>query len=208
MALPPVQKLALLSDPVKRAHLESLAAVTTQMKSLAAWNEKVIVETFTPETEPYRGRLVADIAAEKGQSPFDALIDIVVADGLRTSIGGTDRETTDTAEDWAWRRELWLDPRTVVGGSDAGAHLDGLATFSFATELLAEGVRRQQLISTEEAVHLLTRSRRPSMGCLTGAASGGGRSRPRRLRRICSRSGGGHDKVRPAGRRRSPVRRG
>jgi N-acyl-D-aspartate/D-glutamate deacylase len=156
MALPPAQKLALLSDPVERAHLESLAAVTTQMKGLAAWNEKVIVETFTPETEAYRGRPVADIAAEKGQSPFDALIDIVVADGLRTSIGGTDRETTDTAEDWAWRRELWLDPRTVVGGSDAGAHLDGLATFSFATELLAEGVRRQQLISTEEAVHLLT----------------------------------------------------
>jgi N-acyl-D-aspartate/D-glutamate deacylase len=156
MALPPAEKLALLSDPAERARLESRAATTTQMKSLAAWNEKVILETFAPETEPYRRRRVADIADEEGKSPFDALIDIVVADGLRTSIGGSDREATDTAEDWAWRRELWLDPRTVVGGSDAGAHLDGLATFSFATELLAEGVRRHQLITTEEAVHLLT----------------------------------------------------
>jgi N-acyl-D-aspartate/D-glutamate deacylase len=156
MALRPAEKLALLADPVERARLEASAATTTQMKQLALWHEKVILETFTPETRCYEGRRVADIAAEEGKSPFNALVDVVVADGLRTSIGNTDRQVTDTAEDWEIRRRLWLDPRTVVGGSDAGAHLDGLATFSFATELLAEGVRRRRLVTTEEAVRLLT----------------------------------------------------
>ena len=44
----------------------------------------------------------------------------------------------------------------MVGASDAGAHLDMLDTFNYATVLLEEGMRNQQLLSLEEAVHLLT----------------------------------------------------
>jgi N-acyl-D-aspartate/D-glutamate deacylase len=156
MGLPAAEKLSLLSSTTGRRTLEDLAAASTHMQNHAKWDEKVIVETFTPETKKYQGRRLADIAAEEAKSPFDALLDIVVADGLRTSFASTEREASDTPEDWGLRRELWLDPRTIVGGSDAGAHLDGLATFSFATELLAEGVRRHELITTEQAVRMLT----------------------------------------------------
>jgi len=44
----------------------------------------------------------------------------------------------------------------LLGASDAGAHMDMLATYSFATMLLAEGVRDRQLLSLEEAVRLIT----------------------------------------------------
>jgi N-acyl-D-aspartate/D-glutamate deacylase len=97
---------------------------------------------------------VGDIAAEEGKSPFDALVDIVVADGLRTSFtyGGS----AENPDDWEVRRDCWLDSRTVIGGSDAGAHLDMLSTFSFTTDLLSVGVRERGLVTTEEAVRLLT----------------------------------------------------
>lgn len=154
MALPPAEKLALLSDPAGRARLADLAAATTGMGLLTDWGAKIIVETFTDETKRYEGRTVGDIAAEEGKAPFDALLDIVVADDLRTSFRNTSDDDTD--EDWAARAELWRDPRAVVGASDAGAHLDMLATFSFSTDLLGFGVRERGLLTTEEAVRLLT----------------------------------------------------
>jgi N-acyl-D-aspartate/D-glutamate deacylase len=154
MALPPAEKLALLSDPAGRAHLAELAEATTGMGTLTDWGAKVIVETFTDETKRYEGRTVADIAADEGKAPFDALLDVVVADDLRTSFRNASDD--DTEEDWVARADLWRDPRAVVGASDAGAHLDMLATFSFSTDLLAFGVREHGLLSTEEAVRLLT----------------------------------------------------
>ncbi|MFI5046734.1 MAG: amidohydrolase family protein [Acidimicrobiia bacterium] len=154
MTLPPAEKLALLSDPEARARLGDLAASDDRRGALADWGSKLVLETFTPDTKQYEGRRVADIAAEVGTTPFDALVDIVVADGLRTSF--TYGASSDDPADWEVRRDLWLDPRTVVGGSDAGAHLDSLSTFSFATDLLSVGVRERGLISTEEAVRLLT----------------------------------------------------
>lgn len=51
---------------------------------------------------------------------------------------------------------VWRDGRAVIGGSDAGAHLDLLATFNYATVLLEHAVRRHRVLSLEEAVHLMT----------------------------------------------------
>jgi N-acyl-D-aspartate/D-glutamate deacylase len=53
------------------------------------------------------------------------------------------------------RAAVWRDPRAVVGASDAGAHLDMLSTFTYATSMLS-GVREHDLMPLEEAVHLLT----------------------------------------------------
>jgi N-acyl-D-aspartate/D-glutamate deacylase len=51
---------------------------------------------------------------------------------------------------------VWLDPRTVVGGSDAGAHLDVMCGAIYSTSLLGDGVRCRGLLSWEEAIHQLT----------------------------------------------------
>jgi N-acyl-D-aspartate/D-glutamate deacylase len=50
---------------------------------------------------------------------------------------------------------VWRDRRAVVGGSDAGAHLDMMSSAGYTTRLLG-GVREHQLMGVEEAVHLLT----------------------------------------------------
>ena len=64
----------------------------------------MIVETFSPETKQYEGRVVSDIAAEEAKRPFDALVDIVVADELRTVFSPIAAE--DTRADWDARAAL------------------------------------------------------------------------------------------------------
>jgi N-acyl-D-aspartate/D-glutamate deacylase len=156
MALPPSERLAILRDPAGRRELEELA-VEPGPKTLVTrsnWDERVIVETFSPATKRYEGRLVADIAAEEGKRPFDALIDIVCADELRTVFSPP--APVDTDADWQARLLVWRDGRALVGGSDAGAHLDFLSTFNVHTWFLEHAVRRHELLPIEEAVWHLT----------------------------------------------------
>jgi N-acyl-D-aspartate/D-glutamate deacylase len=94
------------------------------------------------------------MAAETGESPFDTLLDIVIADGLRT--GFSPRFPPEPDDVWAMRAAVWRDPRTVIGGSDAGAHLDMMCGAVYSTYLLATGVRERGLLSIEEAVHQLS----------------------------------------------------
>jgi|BarGraNGADG00212_1021973.scaffolds.fasta_scaffold03062_2 N-acyl-D-aspartate/D-glutamate deacylase len=54
------------------------------------------------------------------------------------------------------RVSVWRDPRTLVGASDAGAHLDMMDSFSYATTMLARAVRERELLPLEEAISLLT----------------------------------------------------
>ena len=153
MMLPPDRKLQLLSDPVERRRLAELAAGPEVPTQLNNWAERRIVETSTEATERYRGRLVADIATEEGKEPFDALLDVVCADSLKTTF---DTPMSATRADWEARLSVLEDPRALIGGSDAGAHLDMIGTFNYPTYLLAHAVREHELMTTERAVHLLT----------------------------------------------------
>jgi N-acyl-D-aspartate/D-glutamate deacylase len=154
MPLPPQEKLRILRDPAERRRLNELAQQPNPSRETANWGQRIISQTFTPQTKRYQGRVVADIAAEEGKEPFDALLDIVCADELRTTF--TKLVVADSDEDWAARLRVWRDPRAVVGASDAGAHLDFLGTFNYTTVLLQKAVRERQLLPIEEAVHLLT----------------------------------------------------
>jgi N-acyl-D-aspartate/D-glutamate deacylase len=155
MLLPPDEKLAIFRDPAGRARLNELAqSPNNPLRMLANWGNKVIFDVVAPENEQYRGRLVADIATEQGRDPWDVLCDIAVADELHTSFGSIPMPETD--EDWKARLEVWRDRRAVIGASDAGAHLDLLASFNYSTELLGKAVRQRKLLSLEEAIHLIT----------------------------------------------------
>jgi N-acyl-D-aspartate/D-glutamate deacylase len=120
---------------------------------LVAWSRLTLDETFAPENAPYEGRTVGDVAAERNQQPFDALLDIVVADELRT---GLRPPMAESDADWEARATVWRDRRTVIGGSDAGAHLDMMCGAIYSTALLGNGVRQRELLSWQEAIHLLT----------------------------------------------------
>ena len=125
------------------------------MRAMAIWENATITETFLPENARFEGRRVGEIAEELGKSPFDALVELALSEDLQTTfspfIPGDDEAS------WKMRAEAWLDDRTIVGASDAGAHLDMINTFMCTTALLAEGVRERGLVTLEQAVEQLTR---------------------------------------------------
>ena len=155
MALPHEEKLRQLADPARRAEWDELAQQTPgPMRSLANWADYGLQETFTERYKSFEGRALGEIAAELGVSPWEALCQIALADDLRTIIISADRGQDD--ETWVRRVEAWRDGRTMVGASDAGAHLDMIDTFGFSTAVLGKAVRERSLLPMEEAVQLLT----------------------------------------------------
>lgn len=156
MALPVDDRIAALGDPEVRRRLRDGAASDEAgvLRNLARWDQLEIVEAFAPENRPFEGQRVADVVAARGGDAFDVLVDLVVADGLRTGLRPAG--LTDTAEDWRLRGEVWADERAVIGGSDAGAHLDMMCGAVYSTALLAHGVREHGVIRLEEAIRQLT----------------------------------------------------
>ena len=97
---------------------------------------------------------IRDIAAERGKSYFGTLLDIVIADELRTVLWPVPKD--DDGASWDLRRQVWNDPRAMIGGSDAGAHLDRMCGAPYTTRFLADCLRGRQLVSLERAVQLIT----------------------------------------------------
>ncbi|MCU0272435.1 MAG: amidohydrolase family protein, partial [Acidimicrobiales bacterium] len=95
-----------------------------------------------------------DIAAERGADPFDTLVDIVLADECRTVLWPSAPDDDDAH--WALRRRVWAEPDVLLGGSDAGAHLDRMCGGSYPTQFLADTLRGRQQVSLEWAVQSLT----------------------------------------------------
>ncbi len=153
MALPHKERLQVFSKPEERRRLDAQANQPSPFRGLARWQNITVRETFGADTS-YVGHTIGEIAEQEAKTPFDALLDIVVADELRTVLELPTRGTEQ--EDWEARVEVWRDQRAIIGGSDAGAHLDILATFHFTTGMLAEAVRERGLLPIEEAIHLIT----------------------------------------------------
>lgn len=124
-------------------------------RRLAGFADYVIGDTFSDANEGLSGRRVRDIAAERGDAdPFDTLVDIVIADNLRTVLWPSAPDDDD--EHWNLRRTLWDDPDVILGGSDAGAHLDRMCGGSYTTRLIADSIRGRRLLSLERTVQALT----------------------------------------------------
>jgi N-acyl-D-aspartate/D-glutamate deacylase len=156
MHLPVAERLRALADPDVRRRLNEGAQSEEAgiLRGLANWGRLVIVETFAPENGDATGRRVGEVAAARGGEPFDTLLDIVIADELRTGL--TPAPFGDDAADWRMRAEVWRQRDAVSGGSDAGAHLDMMCGAIYTTSLLGHGVREHQVVTLEEAVRLIT----------------------------------------------------
>ena len=157
MALPVDERMRALRDPGTRRRMKAGAASDEagMLRAVADWSRLLIIETLSPENARFEGRTVGDVAREQASDdPFDVLLDLVLADSLRTGLRlGPMRENE---AEWRLRAGVWNDPRTVIGGSDAGAHLDMMCGAIYSTALLAHGVREFEVISLEAAVHQLT----------------------------------------------------
>jgi N-acyl-D-aspartate/D-glutamate deacylase len=156
MKLPVPERIEALRNPDNRRMMVARANSDEagMFRRLADFAGYVIGDTFSAANRPLEGRVVRDIAQERGADPFDTLVDIVIADDLRTVLWPSAPD--DDEPHWALRRSLWDDPDILLGGSDAGAHLDRMCGGSYPTQFLADMLRGRRSMSLERAVHLIT----------------------------------------------------
>ena len=100
---------------------------------------------------PRRPRF-ADVVAARGGHPSDVLADWVLEHDLAPGMMAESLSNNDSGK----VAELVTDPTTVVGASDAGAHLQMMCGAGDSTLLLTEHVRDRGDLSLEAAVHELT----------------------------------------------------
>ncbi len=155
--LKPEERMVRFGDPdVRRqmaAEVESMGP-EAPLRSLARLDNFIVTSAVSEAARRYVGRKTGEIAREEGREPIDVLLDIALADNLDTVF--TPDNTNENAETFAMRGKVWADDRTLVGASDAGAHLDLIDTFAFSTSFLQGGVREFGVISLEEAIHQIT----------------------------------------------------
>lgn len=162
--LPLEERRWALTDPAVRIRMAEgarMPQVGPMVRRYTDWSKLVVVDSPTGGAGVV-DRTIGELAAGRRAEPLDVLLDLVVADDLRTVVMPTPMGDDD--ESWALRAQVWRDPRTVLGASDAGAHLDVASSFNWTTSLLGGAVRRRGLLTLEEAVHELTGRQRSICG--------------------------------------------
>ncbi|MEU7647462.1 N-acyl-D-amino-acid deacylase family protein [Streptomyces huasconensis] len=156
LGLPVPERIAKLRDPDVRAEMLRRADSKEAgvFRRLARFDRYVIGDTYAERNEGLTGRVVADIAAERGQDPFTCLVEICAADGLRTVLWPM--PTDNDPDSWALRAETWRHEDVLLGGSDAGAHLDRMCGAPYTTRFLGDCLRGRGLVGLEQAVKMLT----------------------------------------------------
>jgi N-acyl-D-aspartate/D-glutamate deacylase len=156
LALPVPERIARLRDASVRA--EMLARANSKeagvFRRLANFGRYVIGDTYSPANDGLTGQVVKDIAARRRQEPFECLVEICAHDDLRTVLWPmpTDNDT----DSWTLRAETWQHPDVMLGGSDAGAHLDRMCGAPYTTRFLGDCLRGRKLTTLEAAVKMLT----------------------------------------------------
>jgi N-acyl-D-aspartate/D-glutamate deacylase len=97
------------------------------------------------------GRKVLDLAAERGCSPLDVVLDISLDDNLQTRFWSV--VANDDPDGIAW---LLNQEGTLLGLADSGAHVSQLCDACFATDLLGNWVREKEVLPLERAIYKMT----------------------------------------------------
>jgi N-acyl-D-aspartate/D-glutamate deacylase len=154
--LPFAERCEKMRDRAYRRELlaSGTSAQAGSMAAMLHFDRLLIAETFSDASAGYRGRTVGEVARETGAEPIDVMFDVALADDLKTSFMPQNGDNSHAT--FVERAKLWRDDRTVIGGSDAGAHVDAIDTFALTTAVLGRGVREFGVITLEEAVQQLT----------------------------------------------------
>lgn len=156
LGLPVPERIERLRDPEARAELlrRARSKEAGVFRRLSNFGRYVIGDTYSEANAGLTGRVVNDIAEERGQEPFACLVEICANDGLRTVLWPM--PTDNDPASWALRAQTWQHEDVLLGGSDAGAHLDRMCGAPYTTRFLGDCLRGRKLVGLEQAVKMLT----------------------------------------------------
>ena len=133
------------------ARREGLRIVNGYRSRSLDWNEVEIIRTEDPSHHDLHGRTVAAVAADRGADGLDTMLDLALADDLRTNFA-IRRRTADAER--AVIDQLLDHPQLMAGSSDGGAHLQTFCGADYTTRLISDHVPDR--LSLEQAVAKLS----------------------------------------------------
>lgn len=113
------------------------------------WNRVEVLEVTSPALKTYERKTVAEAAEMRGKDPLDTFFELALEDDLNIQY------TMQQYHEEGIRR-LITDPRTMLGLSDGGAHVNMLCDAGYCTYLLGTWVRERQAMPLEQAVKRIT----------------------------------------------------
>ena len=144
--LDPADKIAALGDPLWRARLGEFWGTAKFMVNTS------VEKAASPATAALEGRLLVDIAEERGVSPSEVMFDVARDDNLETFF----RISGPVNVDESRLERILKSPATFIGISDGGAHLQTFAGGDYTSYFLAHWVREKGAFTLEEGVAALT----------------------------------------------------
>jgi len=138
----PAERKAKLADPARRARLRGYDSgiVTVAIADI------MILECHTAATKPFENLTVGEVAVRTGKHPVDAMLDVAVADDLKTIFyaepANVSRSALREIIEYAW---------ILPGVSDGGAHTKFFTGGRYPTEFLSRIVREEAMCSLEHA---------------------------------------------------------
>jgi N-acyl-D-aspartate/D-glutamate deacylase len=152
-ARPLAEQRAALTDPERRRQLLEIARTGTlpgepgMVARPPNWETMQILDRALP---PYR--TVAQVAAERGQDPFEVFVDLAVEHDFERLFAQPLTYNPDRA---SWL-EMFRHPRTVISLADTGAHTSQACDWQASTYFLGYWVRQEQEFTWEEGVRMFT----------------------------------------------------
>jgi N-acyl-D-aspartate/D-glutamate deacylase len=110
-----------------------------------------IQQISNPALKHLEGKTLADVAQERGTDAVDALLDLALEDDLNVNF-----VLPLMNADESKIPQLICDPRTMIGLSDGGAHVDQLCDAGYCTYLIGTWARDKSAMTLEYAVKRLT----------------------------------------------------
>ncbi|MCH2169806.1 amidohydrolase family protein [Myxococcota bacterium] len=153
LCLPEPKRCEALRDPDVRKKLRE-ALDSPDGRTFTIDPATLLVEqATTPANADLEGRLLGDIAAERGVDPLDCFLDLSLSEDLRMNFESSMDETAQQFIKHINHQAI-LNPLVMAGSSDGGAHLASFVGADYTTRLLTEWV--PDPLSLEQAVYRLT----------------------------------------------------
>ena len=125
-------------DSLKRPHL-----------FMGHWHRVEVLEAKNPALKQYEGKSVQEVADMRRADGLDTFLDLAVEDDLNIQYIMQQYHEEGI-------QQLIGDPRTMIGLSDGGAHVDMLCDAGYTTYLLGNWVRNREAVTLEFAVKRIT----------------------------------------------------